>query len=227
MGNKGNDSITWEEAERIWKNRPKRTADAVGKRCATDGCTRTSGITFEKPLCYPCWLTFDHFAIHECDKCHWFDDVENMYDTAQYNHPLRDRFETLCSDCAHGRDVPVYAHGPVEHQTRYLYILKLDGGKYYIGQTNDLELRLQEHRDGLTQSTKGKNPKLVFFDERKGNKEDLNEEENVLTQINARNPRAIRRIVNDWQRLMRLVEIEVGRPSQSALGRWTHQVLQP
>ena len=196
---------SWEEAAR---NHPKRTADVVGKRCADEGCRRTNGITFDKPLCYPCWLNFDRFVIRECDKCHWFYHVEGTYDTAEHDHPLRDKYETLCYDCAHGRDVPVYTHGPVEHEIRYLYILKLDAGKYYVGQTNDLELRLQEHRDGLTLSTKGKNPRLVFFDEWKGNKEDLNEQENVLIQANARNPRAIRRIVNDWQRLMKLVQIE-------------------
>ena len=196
---------SWEESAR---NHPKRTADTVGKRCAFEGCPRTNGITFEKPLCYPCWLTFDRFGILECDKCHWFDVVESVYDTAEHNHPLREKYETLCNHCAHGREVPVYAHGPVEYEIRYLYILKLDGGKYYVGQTNELELRLQEHRDGLTQSTKGRNPKLVFFEERKGNKEDLNERENVLTKANARNPRIIRRIVNDWQKLMRMVDIE-------------------
>ena len=208
MSNTNYSNMTWEEAAEIRKNRPKRTARAVGSRCASDGCARTNGITFDKPLCYPCWLAFDHFAIQECSKCHWFDDVQDMYDTAEYNHPARELYKILCSDCARGKDIPVYAHGLVEHQTRYIYILKLDGGKYYVGQTNDLELRLQEHRDGLTISTKGKSLRLVFFEERRGNKERLNEEENALTQVNVRNPRAIRRKVNDWQRLMRLVEIE-------------------
>lgn len=76
-----------------------------------------------------------------------------------------------------------------------------------MGQTNDIELRLQEHRDGLTQSTAGKNPQLVFFEEYRGDKEKLNDEEGVLTQLIARNPRAIRRIVSDWRRLMKLVQM--------------------
>ena len=194
---------SWEEATR---NRIARSEEGVGSRCAADGCPRTNGISFEKPLCYPCWLSFDRFEIHECDKCHWFDEV--MFDTAEYNHPLSDKYETLCYDCAHGREVPVYTHGPVVHQTRFLYILKLEGGKYYVGQTNDIELRLQEHRDGLTQSTAGKNPKLVFFEEWRGDKGALNDEEDLLTQLNSKTPRAIRRIVNDWQRLMKLVQIE-------------------
>jgi len=72
-----------------------------------------------------------------------------------------------------------------------------------------MELRLQEHKDGLTKSTAGRSPTLAYFEERRGNKEELNEGEDFLTQLNAKNPRAIRRIVNDWQRLMRLVDIEI------------------
>ena len=107
-----------------------------------------------------------------------------------------------------GNEIPAYNHGPVEYKIRYLYILKLDGGKYYVGQTNDLELRLQEHRDGLTRSTKGKNPGLVCFEQWGGSKEELDKEEQHLTLLNAQNPRAIRRKVNEWQRFMRLIKFE-------------------
>ena len=31
----------------------------------------------------------------------------------------------------------------------HLYVLELDGGKFYVGKTDNLERRLQEHRDGL------------------------------------------------------------------------------
>jgi len=194
---------SWEEAAR---NRPKRTVDTVGKLCAAEGCPRSDGVSSTKPLCYPCWLSFDRLEIFECDRCHWFSQV--VFDADEYLHPWKEQYETLCFDCMKGREIPIYVHGPVEHQLRYLYILKLDGGKYYVGQTNDVELRLQEHRDGLTKSTSGKNPRLVFFEEWKGSKEDLNEEEDSLTQLNAKNPRVIRRLVNNWQRLMRLVAIE-------------------
>lgn len=52
------------------------------------------------------------------------------------------------------------------------------------------------------------NPKIIFYEDWRGKKEELNDEEDFLTQLNAKNPRAIRRIVNDWQRLMKLVDIE-------------------
>ena len=127
----GGISNSWEEAAR---NRPRRTEDAVGKRCAA--------------------LTAAQEQASE-------DDYQPE------NH------EFLCFECAKGNTLPVYHHGPVEHQLRYLYILKISGGKYYIGQTNDIELRLQEHRDGLTRSTVGKNPQLVYFEEWRGRKEAL------------------------------------------------------
>ena len=89
-----------------------------------------------------------------------------------------------------------------------VHSLKLDGGKYYVGQTNDIELRVKEHQDGLTKSTVGKNPRLVFFEEHHGDREDLNEEEDTLTRLNSQNSRIIRRLVANWQRQFRVVHFE-------------------
>ena len=163
--------------------------------CARIDCTKPT--SYEKPLCYPHWQLFDAYGLFECDKCHRFEEV--LHDL-----PGGD----LCWDCARSVEVPIHVHKPVEYQKRHLYILKLDGGKFYIGQTNDLELRLREHQDGLTRSTAGKKPRLVYFEEWHGNRQELIEEENRLTLLNQRNPRAIRRIVIEWQRLIRLVDIE-------------------
>ncbi|MYC06182.1 MAG: hypothetical protein F4X57_03240 [Chloroflexi bacterium] len=41
--------------------------------------------------------------------------------------------------------------------------MKMDGGRFYVGQTQDLRERISEHRVGNTKSTAGKNPKLVWF----------------------------------------------------------------
>ena len=106
-------------------------------QCAFTGCAKS--VTYDYPLCYTHWKVFDRFQILECTKCHRFDEMVGEFSDEEW-----------CSDCAQGKEVPVHSHAPVEHQTRYLYILKLDGGNYYVGQTNDLELRLGEHRDGRT-----------------------------------------------------------------------------
>ena len=116
--------------------------------------------------------------------------------------------EDLCFDCAQNKDVAVHPHAPVEYRTRFLYILKLDGGRYYAGQTNDLELRLQEHRDGGTKDTAGRNPRLVWFERWVGDQKGLNEEEGQLQNLTRDNPRAIRRMVAEWQRPLRLVDLE-------------------
>ena len=45
----------------------------------------------------------------------------------------------------------------------FVYILNLDGGEYYVGHTRELHERLLEHRNNMSASTKGRNPKLVWF----------------------------------------------------------------
>ena len=165
--------------------------------CARIGCTKP--VSYDRPLCYPHWTKFDSLFLYECAKCHRFDDVLHEVDHSDDDH---------CFDCARGDEVPVHIHAPVEHIERYLYVLKLDGGRYYIGQTNDLELRVKEHQDGLTKSTAGKNPRLAFFQKWTLGKEFLDEYEEDLTLLNKSNPRAIRRGVTEWQRLIRLVHVE-------------------
>ncbi len=194
-------ALSWEELAKDAPQRLERVADAIGVRCATDYCEVTKGISYEKPLCYGHWKDFDRFFISECNKCHWFgEDVGGASD------------EDLCYEC-YDRErrgfppSPVYAHGPVQRRIRYLYVLKLDGGLFYVGQTNSLEMRSQEHSEGTVPSTQGKNPKLVWFEEWIGNRRGLNQAENALTRLAITNPRAIRVMVAAWQRPLRLIDL--------------------
>ena len=196
-------ALSWEERAKDAPMRLDRTAEAIGVRCATDYCEVTRGITFDKPLCYRHWTDFDRYFISECDRCHWFSEEGDWGSD-----------EGLCYECDDRErrgfpPSPVYAHGPVERRVRYLYVLKLDGGSFYVGQTNSLEMRLQEHSDGVVTSTQGQNPKLVWFDEWIGDRRELNQEEDALTRLAIRNPRAIRAMVAAWQRPLRLVDLEV------------------
>jgi predicted GIY-YIG superfamily endonuclease len=45
----------------------------------------------------------------------------------------------------------------------FVYIIKHDGG-FYKGHTRELKVRMSKHRDGLEPATKGKNPKLKYFE---------------------------------------------------------------
>jgi len=184
---------------------------ATQLHCARIGCA--APVTYAKPLCYEHWKEFDRHLLHECEKCHRFYDIfEEDYPYESEDpavHP--DDWNVvmppdLCSDCTRGKGVPVHAHAPVEHQIRYLYILKLDGGQYYVGQSNDLEIRLKEHEDGLTRSTAGKHPKLVWFERWEGETKELNAEEDFLTQMANKQPRRLRQMIADWQGPLRLVD---------------------
>jgi len=48
----------------------------------------------------------------------------------------------------------------------YVYVIRSDkDGKLYIGHTNNLKRRLEEHNQGLVQSTKSRRPfKLLYYE---------------------------------------------------------------
>jgi predicted GIY-YIG superfamily endonuclease len=89
----------------------------------------------------------------------------------------------------------------------YVYILKLDGGKFYAGQTRELRERLMEHRDGTTKSTAGQNPKLVWF-VIVPTRDDAEELEVELKKLVDRNPRQVRRLVRNFQDLVEELDFE-------------------
>ena len=53
---------------------------------------------------------------------------------------------------------PVAAHATLERTIYYVYILKLNDGTLYVGQTTCLAVRTMEHKDGLQRQTKEKTP---------------------------------------------------------------------
>lgn len=89
----------------------------------------------------------------------------------------------------------------------FVYILKLDGGKFYAGHTRELRERMGEHRDGKTRSTAGKNPQLVWF-EVVPTREYAAEVEAYLKELIDKNEREVRRMVIEFQDIVRLVHLE-------------------
>ena len=88
----------------------------------------------------------------------------------------------------------------------YAYILKLDGGEFYSGQTRELRERLSDHRDGRVTSTAGRTPKLVWFSEVSSRKK-ATDLEVKLKKLVKQNPREIRRLVTDFHDLVREIDL--------------------
>ncbi|MFQ5861269.1 MAG: GIY-YIG nuclease family protein [Dehalococcoidia bacterium] len=87
----------------------------------------------------------------------------------------------------------------------FVYILKLDNGEFYPGQTRELRERLSEHRDGKVQSTAGQNPKLVWFGTLP-TRDAATAMEVELKKLVQSNPREIRRMVIRFRDLVRELE---------------------
>ncbi len=69
----------------------------------------------------------------------------------------------------------------------YVYILKSrKDGNLYIGSTNDLKRRLDEHNNGLVFSTKSRRPfELVYYEAYKSEKDARNREKNLKLRSRA------------------------------------------
>ena len=96
---------------------------------------------------------------------------------------------------------PRWGAGDAQANEFYVYILKLDDGGLYAGQTRELRERLMEHRDGTTRSTAGRNPRLVWFST-VATREEATETELELKQLYDRNPREIRRRIVRFRELV-------------------------
>lgn len=83
-----------------------------------------------------------------------------------------------------------------------MYILKLDGGEFYAGQTRELRERLTEHRDGRVESTANREPKLVWFTTIP-TRDEAAKIEVHLKRLASANPREIRRMVLAFGDLVR------------------------
>ena len=106
---------------------------------------------------------------------------------------------------------PIIAHYDIKRPIRYLYVLKLSDGEFYIGQTNDLSIRLQEHRDGQQSQTKGKDPKMVYYASFKGMRQDVDEQEMELTTLDSsgKGRRKLRQLVEQFRAPLRLLDLDI------------------
>ncbi|MFQ6026410.1 MAG: GIY-YIG nuclease family protein [Dehalococcoidia bacterium] len=104
----------------------------------------------------------------------------------------------------------IIAHAKLERTTYHVYILKLVDGGFYVGQTNNLKIRMLEHRDGLQSHTKGKDPKLVYFEQFEGDRDGVSERENELTKLNQspKGRRRLREMIENFRGPLRLLDLD-------------------
>lgn len=88
----------------------------------------------------------------------------------------------------------------------YTYILKLKDGQLYIGHSRELRDRLYEHKNDIDISTKGIDPKLIYF-ETSPTRAAAMCREKELRDIYKENPREIRRFILDFQEDIKAVDI--------------------
>ena len=106
---------------------------------------------------------------------------------------------------------PIIAHADIKRPIRYVYILKLSDAGFYVGQTNELGIRLQEHKDGQQTQTKSKDPKLVYYECFEGRREEVNDREKKLTVLNSTpsGQRKLRRVIEEFRAPLKLLDLDI------------------
>ena len=213
---------TVEEASREANARQRASLSGpVGSKGPT-GQKRCQFWDCGKPIKPDHFLCFDHYSemtdglVDECPGCKRAKYVE--YDCCLdcfHDKPKR-RVQTKPtvsrgvnkgpSNANHNRYKPEYSpawdKGDQYATEFFVYILKLDGGKFYAGQTRELRERMDEHRDGRTKSTAGQNPKLVWFTTLPTRDAAAKMEVDLKRHVDT-NPREIRRMVIGFKDLIR------------------------
>ena len=189
------------------------TVRQSGKTCGYQDCGETIPSWFE--LCAPHNTAKKEREIDQCPNCAQYKDSKfpvcrscnatNKSQAAPAERPGKYEPESN----------PKWDDADQEGDVFFIYILKLDGGKFYAGHTRELRERMGEHRDGKTRSTAGKNPLLVWFQD-VDTREAAAKVEAYLKGLIDTNDREVRRMVTEFQDLVSLVHLETNRSNSSS-----------
>ena len=80
----------------------------------------------------------------------------------------------------------------------YVYILRLEDGELYAGQTRNLIRRMDEHRNGTTKTTAGRKPELVWFEQLPSRQAAVEQEADLKHRIDVR-PAEVREMVSAFR----------------------------
>ena len=81
--------------------------------------------------------------------------------------------------------------GSTQTASRYVYLLTLDGGDFYLGVTDNLVRQVREHYQGKFPSTAGRNPQLVWSEQWVGDESKLQSRMDNLARLYSENPNAM------------------------------------
>ena len=179
------------------KSRPRTRPAPAAKICEFWSCQEE--IRDDHFLCLDHYSRFKEDSINECPSCGRYKDA--LYETClECNAKLSPR-TTRESRAAYRtrRDVdPAWEAGDAETETFFAYVLKLDAGEFYAGQTRDLRARLMEHRDGKVLTTRGRHPKLQWFAIVPTRDEAVAAEKRMKALVKG-NPREVRKLIIKFQ----------------------------
>jgi putative endonuclease len=169
--------------------------------CSFVGCKEN--VTGKNYLCFKHYQAKNDHLIDQCPSCELFKDAKYQFCIVCVNKQT----PTLHKDPV----IPPIVKNEIkiEHSKAwekkdedaaqfFVYILKLNDGTYYVGNTRELRERLSEHKDGKTKSTKGLNPKLQYF-EILQTRQQAEQREVEIKYIYSNNERQLRRMMLDFK----------------------------
>ena len=157
-------------------------------------------------LCAEHYEDWEDYLIDKCPECGRYKDVGFDYCKDCYDKLKRKSIEKKTNSKIRIEHSKVWGKGDEGVEKFFVYILKDDTGSFYVGHTRDLRIRLGEHRDGKTKSTRGRNLKLQYFEEVNSRKHAELQEVEQKNLVNS-NERKIRKMIRDFQDRVREVQI--------------------
>ena len=154
----------------------------ISLQCSKVGCIEM--VFDDQPLCEIHWHKFRESRLSKCRRCHQYDCMSLALEPVTEDAPL-------CAECCQEVQAADHDSGSAKRQCQYIYILTLDGGDCYLGQTEDLERQVKEHYDGKIPSTADRNPQLVWSEQWVGHNAKLQKRKDNLVKLYSENPRAM------------------------------------
>lgn len=189
------------------------TTRKSNKTCAFQDCPLSIPTWFE--LCAPHNAAKQKDEIDQCPTCDQYKDAK-FHLCRSCNAVSKNQTTSSTPPSKYEPESnPKWDAADQEGDVFFIYILKLDGGKFYAGHTRELRERMGEHRDGKTISTAGKNPLLVWFDV-VDTREEAAKGEAYMKELIDRNEREVRRMVNEFQDLVSLIHLESNRSDSAS-----------